>query len=95
MEVSDEVKASHDASRGPALRATRAACAAAGHGELKGPATVNLTQLRPDATYYVLCLVDTTAPVTFCLPEAVDSVFAVKLEGTGITTRPTGPSRPC
>ena len=45
--VGDEVEASHEASRGPALRATMAACAA-GHSELTGPATVNLTQLGAD-----------------------------------------------
>ena len=71
MEVSDEVKASHDVSRGPALHASNNGSvrgSGAGHGKLEGPATVSLTQLGPDATYYVLCLVDTTAPVTFCLP---------------------------
>ena len=52
VEVSDEVNASHNASRGPGLRATMETCAATGSGELNGPATVNMTEkgLRRDWT---------------------------------------------
>ena len=54
--------------------------AAAAGGKPNGPPKVYLAAACRNDTYYVMCLMDTTAPVTFCLPKTPDTVFAVKLE---------------